>query len=70
LGKSVLYQFKRSESKDRITKQSTRCYLHSAFAVWSVIGFVSQSFARVIAALHELKIAVFWLSSAIEPLVF
>ncbi|MGN2695069.1 hypothetical protein ACTFQC_01055 [Aliivibrio fischeri] len=37
--------------KCHITKQSTRCYLHSAFAVWSVIGFVSQSFARVIAAL-------------------
>ncbi|WP_238933847.1 hypothetical protein, partial [Aliivibrio sp. S10_S31] len=59
-----------------ITNASTR------FATFGILDFfwftaLSGKFGlnlhgskRVMQALHELKIAVFWLSSAIEPLIF
>ncbi|RYU67403.1 hypothetical protein ERW51_18060 [Aliivibrio finisterrensis] len=72
----MLYQLKRSVDKDRVTNASTR------FATFGILGFfeftvLSGKFGlnlhgskRVMQALHELKIAVFWLSSAIEPFDF
>ncbi|RYU63848.1 hypothetical protein ERW51_18160 [Aliivibrio finisterrensis] len=62
--------------KAQLTNASTR------FATFGILGFFDftvlsgkfgfnlHSSKRVMQALHELKIAVFWLSSAIEPLVF
>ncbi|TDM52394.1 hypothetical protein VFFQA001_14615 [Aliivibrio fischeri] len=59
-----------------MTNASTR------FATFGILGFFEftvlsgkfelnqHSSKRVMQALHELKIAVFWLSSVIEPLVF